>query len=99
MDIVTKVEGNNVTMKVTGWLDTQAAPQLEEALSKLDDSITSLVFDFEELEYISSGGLRQVIAAYKMMEEKDGFKIINITDEVYDVFRLTGFEKKLRIEK
>ncbi len=99
MEIVNKAEGTKMTMEISGWLDTQTAPQLEEALSALDDSVTSLVFDFAKLEYISSAGLRQVIAAYKKMADKDGFKIINISDEVYDVFKLTGFDQKINIEK
>lgn len=99
MEIVNKAEGTKITMEISGWLDTQTAPQLEEALSALDDSVTSLVFDFAKLEYISSAGLRQVIAAYKKMAAKDGFKIINISDEVYDVFKLTGFDQKINIEK
>lgn len=99
MEIVNKAEGTKMTMEISGWLDTQTAPQLEEALSALDDSVTSLVFDFAKLEYISSAGLRQVIVAYKKMADKDGFKIINISDEVYDVFKLTGFDQKINIEK
>ena len=59
MEIITKTEGNKATMEISGWLDTQTAPQLGEALSGLEDSITSLVFDFTNLEYISSAGLRQ----------------------------------------
>ena len=94
-----KTEGNKVTMEITGWLDTQTSPQLGEELSKLDDSVTSLIFDFAKLEYISSAGLRQVISAYKKMAGKDGFKIINVSDEVFDVFRLTGFDQKIQIEK
>ena len=86
-------------MEITGWLDTQTSPQLGEELSKLDDSVTSLVFDFAKLEYISSAGLRQVISAYKKMAGKDGFKIINVSEEVFDVFRLTGFDQKIQIEK
>ena len=99
MELITKKDGSNVTIEITGWLDTQTAPQLGEELSKLDDSVTSLVFDFAKLEYISSAGLRQVIVAYKKMADKDGFKIINISDEVYDVFKLTGFDQKINIEK
>ena len=99
MEIVRKTEGNKVTMEITGWLDTQTSPQLGDELSKLDDSVTSLVFDFAKLEYISSAGLRQVISAYKKMAGKDGFKIINVSDEVFDVFRLTGFDQKIQIEK
>lgn len=99
MEIISRTEGNKVTIEITGWLDTQTAPQLEEELSKLSDEATSLVFDFAKLEYISSAGLRQVVAAYKRMQQKEGFKIINISDEVYDVFKLTGFDQKICIEK
>lgn len=99
MEIVNKTEGNKVTMEISGWLDTQTAPQLEKALSGLDDTVTSLVFDFSKLEYISSAGLRQIIVAYKKMAGKDGFKIINVSDEVYNVFELTGFDQKIHIEK
>ena len=99
MEIISRTEGNKVTMEITGWLDTQTAPQLEEELSKLSDEATSLVFDFAKLEYISSAGLRQVVAAYKKMQQKEGFKIINISDEVYDVFKLTGFDQKICIGK
>ena len=66
MEIITKTEGNKATMEISGWLDTQTAPQLGEALSGLEDSITSLVFDFTNLEYISSAGLRQVIVACQL---------------------------------
>ena len=99
MEITSKREEGKVTMEITGWLDTQTAPQLGEALSQLDDNVTSLVFDFSKLEYISSAGLRQVVVAYKKMAGKDGFKIINVSNEVFDVFRLTGFDQKIQIEK
>ena len=89
MEITSKREEGKVTMEITGWLDTQTAPQLGEALSQLDDNVTSLVFDFSKLEYISSAGLRQVVTAYKKMAVKEGFKIINVSHEVFDVFRLT----------
>ena len=99
MEITSKREESKVTKAITGWLDTQTAPQLGEALSQLDDNVTSLVFDFSKLEYISSAGLRQVVTAYKKMAGKEGFKIINVSNEVYDVFRLTGFDQKIQIEK
>ena len=95
MEIVSKTEGSKVTMEITGWLDTQTAPQLEKELSALDPGTTSLVFDFANLEYISSAGLRLVIAAYKKMAGKEGFRIVNVSDEVYDVFSLTGFDQRL----
>lgn len=99
MEIINNIDGNKATMEIIGWLDTQTAPQLGEELSKLSDDITSLVFDFAKLEYISSAGLRQVVSAYKKMSCKGGFKIINVSDEVFDVFKLTGFDQKINIEK
>ena len=99
MEIVSRTEGTKVTMEISGWLDTQTAPELEKVLTGLDASVTSLVFDFAKLEYISSAGLRLVIAAYKKMAGKEGFKIVNVSDEVYDVFSLTGFDQKINIEK
>ena len=99
MEIVSRTEGTKVTMEISGWLDTQTAPELEKVLLGLDASVTSLVFDFAKLEYISSAGLRLVIAAYKKMAGKEGFKIVNVSDEVYDVFSLTGFDQKIQIEK
>ena len=47
MEITSRTEGNKVTMEISGWLDTQTAPKLEEELSHLDDSVTSLVFDLQ----------------------------------------------------
>lgn len=99
MELISKKDGNKVTMEIAGWLDTQTAPQLGEALANLDENVTSLVFDFSKLEYISSAGLRQVVVAYKKMADKDGFKIIHVSDEVLDVFRLTGFDQKIQIER
>ena len=99
MEIVKKTEGSKVIMEISGWLDTQTAPQLEKELKGLDADVTSLVFDFAELEYISSAGLRLVIGAYKKMAGKDGFKIVNVSDEVFDVFNLTGLDQKVDIEK
>ena len=93
MEIITKTEGNKATMEISGWLDTQTAPQLGEALSGLEDSITSLVFDFTNLEYISSAGLRQVIVAYKKMAQKDVY-----IGEAYELLKNLSADEKKRLE-
>ena len=49
MELITKKDGSNVTVEITGWLDTRLATQLGEELSKLNDSLTSLVFDMFSL--------------------------------------------------
>lgn len=98
MTITTKLENDKATLFVEGWLDTQSSPELGKAIGELSD-IKSLVFDFEKLEYISSSGLREVVSAYKKMKGIGGtFSIIHVNSEVMDVFRLTGFDKKLDIQ-
>lgn len=97
MTITTKMEGTTATIYVEGWLDTQSSPELGKEVEGISEAET-LVLDFEKLEYISSSGLREVVAAYKKMKARGGaFSVIHVGSEVMDVFRLTGFDKKLEI--
>ena len=97
MEIKKSMVNDVATLKLAGWLDTQSAPQLGEAVGELD-GIGSLVLDFDALEYISSSGLREVLAASRKLSAAGGsFSIINVSDEVMDVFSMTGFDKKLNI--
>ena len=65
MDIVKNANGEALEVVLKGRLDTTTAPELEAALEL--DGITDLVLDFEGLEYISSAGLRVILAAQKKM--------------------------------
>ena len=95
MKIHTKKDGENMTFELEGWLDTQAAPQLEEELAKLEPDVKALTFDCSGLEYISSSGLRQLVAAHKKM--KGAFTISHVSAEIMDVLNMTGFSKRLNI--
>ena len=91
MEIITKTEGNKATMEISGWLDTQTAPQLGEALSGLEDSITSLVFDFTNLGVyficrFTSGDRGLPKKWLKRMDLRSSMFLMR----VYDVFSLTG---------
>ena len=95
MEIKKTVEGGKATFAIEGWLDTQTAPELGAALSELDEGVTELEFDFAALEYVSSAGIRQIVAAYKKM---DGNLVLrNVSPEVREVLRLTGTDKRLTI--
>lgn len=97
MTITKKVENSTVTLLVEGWLDTQSSPELGKEIQGLSD-VENLILDFEKLEYISSSGLREVVSAYKKMKDAGGtFSIVGVSSEVMDVFKLTGFDKKLDI--
>ncbi len=97
MEIKKIIENDVATLKLTGWLDTQSAPQLGEAVGELD-GINSLILDFDALEYISSSGLREILSASRKLSAAGGsFSVINVSNEVMDVFLMTGFSKKLNI--
>ena len=85
--------GDSVTLALQGWLDTQAAPELEK---ELGDDVKSLEFDCKALEYVSSSGIRQFVAAYKKMS--GNFKLTGVSAEIMDVLNMTGISKRITIE-
>jgi anti-anti-sigma factor len=95
MQITTSTEGTTTTFALDGWLDTSSAPQLARALTSIGTDCTALVLDLAKLEYISSAGLRQVVAAHKKVG--GALTITNVTPEVMQVFRMAGFDKRLNI--
>lgn len=77
-------------------MDTANAPVLAQALNELDDGVKQLVLDMSKLEYTSSAGIRQIIAAYKQMG--GALTLRNVTPEVEAVLHMTGLDKKLHVE-
>ena len=96
MTIEKTMDGSTAVLRLEGWLDTQNAPVLAEALNGLDDGAEKLVLDLEKLEYISSAGIRQIVTAYKEMNGELTLK--NLSTEVASVLHMTGLDKKLTIE-
>ena len=95
MELGKTVEGNKATFTIEGWLDTQTAPELGAALDELGEDITQLEFDFAKLEYVSSAGIRQIVAAHKQMG--GNLVVRNISPAVLEVLRLTGVDKRIHI--
>lgn len=100
MEIIKTLEDNKLTVALEGRLDTTTAPELEGALNEAlaDEGVTDLVFDFEKLEYISSAGLRVLLATQKVMYARNEMKIINVNEVIKEVFDVTGFSDILTIE-
>ncbi len=96
MDIVKNANGEALEVVLKGRLDTTTAPELEAALEL--DGITDLALDFEGLEYISSAGLRVILAAQKKMSAQGKMVIKNVNDTIKEVFEITGFIDILTIE-
>lgn len=95
MNITTTVSGDTATLALEGWLDTQTAPELGKAVAALAPEAVNIVLDFEKLEYISSAGLRQLVAIYKKAKS---LVICHVSPEIMDVFKMTGLEKRLNIQ-
>ena len=91
-------EGATLTVKLEGRLDTTTAPELESELSRNLDGIKELNFDFTDVEYISSAGLRVLLYAQKTMNQQGEMKLIGVSDTVKEVFEVTGFSDNLTVE-
>lgn len=98
MNIQKALSGAALTVALEGRLDTTTAPKLEEELRSSVDGITRLVFDVEKLEYISSAGLRVLLAMQKLMNRQGAMLLRNVNEAVMEVFEVTGFSDILSIE-
>lgn len=98
MEINKNKDGGNLVLSLKGRLDTTTAPDLEAELNASIEGVTDLIFDFAELEYISSAGLRVLLSAQKIMNKQGNLTVKNANDDIKEVFDITGFADILNIE-
>ena len=98
LNIEKKQDGKNLTVALTGRLDTVTDPELESELASALDDVENLVIDMKDLEYISSAGLRVLLTAQKTMNQKGSMKLTNVNETVMEIFDVTGFVDILTIE-
>ena len=98
MTITKNQDGSKLTVKLEGRLDTMTAPELEKSLADSLDGITELTFDMEGLEYISSAGLRVLLATQKTMNKQGEMKVVHVGETIMEIFEVTGFSDILSIE-
>ena len=98
MTIELKKNACEIVFEVAGRLDTVTAPVLEKAINDNFDEANSLILDFKSLEYISSAGLRVLLGAQKKIQKIGAMKVINVCEEVMEIFEMTGFADILTIE-
>lgn len=99
MTVEKKLDGNTLTLALTGRLDTTTAPQLEKVIVGELSDIRKLILDLEGLEYISSAGLRVLLMAQKCMARKDGMEVLRPNELIMEVFEVTGFTDILSIRE
>lgn len=98
MTIETTAKDKQLEVKVSGRLDTTTAPQLEQALQEAIGDNEFLALNFEELEYLSSAGLRVILAAQKTMAKQGKMVVRHVNETIMEIFEVTGFIDILTIE-
>ncbi len=98
LNINKEQNAENLVVTLEGRLDTTTAPQLETELKASLDGIKELKFDIAKLEYISSAGLRVLLSAQKSMSKQGNMVVANVSEEVMEIFEVTGFSDILTIE-
>ena len=86
-----------IIIELEGRLDTTTAPDLSKTITEDIADTENLVLNFKKLEYISSAGLRVLLAAQKKMQKKGTMKLTNVCKDVMEVFEMTGFSDILTI--
>lgn len=98
MDIRRELTDERLCMAVSGRLDTTTAPELDAALKEALPGVKELVLDFTGLDYISSAGLRVLLATQKVMSKQGSMTLTGVCEAVMEVFEITGFADILTIK-
>lgn len=98
MTITKQRSENGLTISLEGRLDIITSPDLEKTINEEINNIDELTLDFEKLEYVSSAGLRVLLSAQKQIQSRGSMVIINVCDEVKQIFDITRFSDILKIK-
>lgn len=98
MELTKEAKGSALTISLDGRLDTTTAPQLEAEISKGLEGITDLTIDMAKLVYVSSAGLRVLLKAQKTMNKQGKMTVKNASQEIKEIFEVTGFDELLNVE-
>ena len=100
MNITTTIDGAKATMSVDGKLTVATSPELENEISNLPETVKEFDLDLVGLDYISSAGLRVLVATQKLAERRGGTMVIrHPSDEVYDIFDMPGLADVFTLER
>lgn len=100
MDITETKHDQYSVFKLNGRLDSNTAMGFEQKLfESIENGAQRLILDFQDLDYISSAGLRVILKATKSLKTTDGKLVLcSMQDYVKEVFEISGFDSFLPIE-
>lgn len=93
------VVDGKLEISVEGNIDTVTSSEFEKNVKEALNGVKDLVLDFSKVEYVSSAGLRAIISLNSLMEDSEGqMTVKNVSEDVKEVFEMTGFDEILNIE-
>ena len=99
MEVTKQKNGDVLTVSISGSIDIKTAPILRQELDGELDDVNEVIFDLAETTYTSSAGLRVILGAYQILEEKDGRMVLkNVNETFMGILEMTGFTDFLDIE-
>lgn len=98
MQVEKQVKGDTLVMAISGRIDSVTSIELQNIVDDSLQGVSHLVLDLEKVEYVSSAGLRVILAAHKIMSRQGTMNLIKVPDFVREVFEITGFDSVLNIE-
>jgi len=90
-------DDDSLTVRIRGRLDIETSPEIEGALTPQLEGVKSLTIDLEQVDYVSSMGLRLLLALQKRMSKQGAMLVTNVGDEIMELFEETGFSDILTI--
>ena len=100
MNVTKKQTGSELLIELEGSIDSTTSNELNTILSQSIKGINSLILDFKKIDYVSSAGLRVLLATFKELVNRGGTMVIRgVNQNVMDIFTMTGFDNILTIEK
>ncbi|MCR5151378.1 MAG: STAS domain-containing protein [Clostridiales bacterium] len=99
MTVNTIKNAGAITIEISGRIDTTTAPQLEKEVNDNIAGVSELIFDFKDVAYISSAGLRVLLTAQKVMNQQGKMKIVNVSKDIMEIFDITGFADIMDIQR
>ena len=99
LNIDKKSNASELTLALTGRVDTTTAPELESVVKQSLGGVTELIFDLAALEYISSARLRVLLSTQKIMNKQGEMKLTHVSEDIMEIFEVTGFAEILTIEE
>ena len=98
MNVTYRIDKDILYIAIAGRIDASNAAQAEEEIFKIKNENPGkhTVIDADNLEYVSSAGLRVIL---KIRKEEPKLAIINVAADVYEVFDMTGFTDMVTVEK